>query len=583
MADANCDVTYSLEDDCCGVDLGGSVIEPPTEPPQEPPEEPPEDDSGCPYYCGFGSPEGVQESTFEDVDVIGGMYEQLDVDPTSHPWWAKLSVGGNTGWRPWAGLGSEGALSYRLGDGSLADGNRALSLGALTRASGLESDAIGYNSQALADYAKAFGSGAIVSGVAGLGWGKDVNVDSANGIGIGELVDINAVRGIGIGKASRVDAVEGISVGDGRTLSINDISLGWGHNFGVAVAHPNIIIGKHGTILTGADSSSSIVADYGGHILIGEDTETPYAASQFHNTVIGFQAKARGRACIVIGDKAESRAADNPYVGVSEGRFAFIGGYLAKGSGGCIVSIGDQCDVRGDSAIAVGTHARANYNNTAAVGPNAFAGGVSSTEGIGASAYGVSAQALRDFASALGYSAFANAAQSVAIGLSRIEAGHNYSVALAQGQSSSRNQIAIGGDLWNDGTQYALMINFNNNPNPAIMITPGGKIQFVTSQIVTDSTRTFPLTGDATLDADDHTVTVSTTGGARTITLPPVASVPAGHQYYIRRETATANGVTIVPDGTETIDGDPNYTLDVQWEWVLIEKDGTPGNEWTVS
>lgn len=37
MADANCETSYDLEEDCCGVDLAGSVVEPEIEPPTEPP------------------------------------------------------------------------------------------------------------------------------------------------------------------------------------------------------------------------------------------------------------------------------------------------------------------------------------------------------------------------------------------------------------------------------------------------------------------------------------------------------------------------------------------------------------------
>lgn len=61
------------------------------------------------------------------------------------------------------------------------------------------------------------------------------------------------------------------------------------------------------------------------------------------------------------------------------------------------------------------------------------------------------------------------------------------------------------------------------------------------------------LTANGTLTAYDQVVTASGASAAVAVTLPAVSGV-LGHQYQIKAVNIT-NAVTIVPDGSDTIDG----------------------------
>lgn len=528
-------------DACVDAPVGNTII---IEGPEGPPGPP---GTSCPLFCGTGSPEGVVTSP------IGGIYEQTDAASTSHSVWFKHSGVGNTGWRAWAGMrGGDGAnTALRMGDSSVASGANSIAFGEAAEATGVSSIAIGKNTLASGARSEAFGED------------SEATADDAKAYGVGAKA--NAARALAFGPLAQVDAAEGISIGDGQARSINDISIGYSHDFGAAVAHGSILIGKNASILTGADSSSSTPSLYGGHILIGEDTETPYAASQFQNTVIGFKAKARGRAVIAIGQEAEGRAANNPTTSV-EGRFAAIIGYKAKGSGGCIVCIGDQADVDGDNSVAVGTHA-VSKGSAAAFGPNSDAVGSSTALGHNASAVaggGVAIGSASVAATALG-----------AIGINgHVQAGHENTCVILGQSSTAPNQLMFG-----DEFAPGISVHFNSSPIPAFVIAADGSIQ---TNSISATPVAMPIAGDATLDVNYKTVLMDSTAAARIVNLPASASVPIGTVYTIRRETAGANNVTITPNGAETIDGAANYVLNARWKWVTLYNDGTAGFEWTV-
>lgn len=81
-------------------------------------------------------------------------------------------------------------------------------------------------------------------------------------------------------------------------------------------------------------------------------------------------------------------------------------------------------------------------------------------------------------------------------------------------------------------------------------------------------------TANYTATAADRTILVDATGGARTITLPAVAT-HAGQEYVIKKIDATANAVTIDGDGSDTIDGAATLVLAAQWDGATIQNDGS--------
>lgn len=65
---------------------------------------------------------------------------------------------------------------------------------------------------------------------------------------------------------------------------------------------------------------------------------------------------------------------------------------------------------------------------------------------------------------------------------------------------------------------------------------------------------------NGTFQVGDGIVALDTSGGARTMALPPAASVPVGTQYGIQR--LGGNEASFVPNGTDTIEGvNANYDL----------------------
>lgn len=80
------------------------------------------------------------------------------------------------------------------------------------------------------------------------------------------------------------------------------------------------------------------------------------------------------------------------------------------------------------------------------------------------------------------------------------------------------------------------------------------------------------VTGATVLDASDNKklILADATGGAFSVTLPPVASTPNGYSVIIKRVNSGANAVTVDGDGSETIDGTATKVLNAQYESISI-------------
>lgn len=62
------------------------------------------------------------------------------------------------------------------------------------------------------------------------------------------------------------------------------------------------------------------------------------------------------------------------------------------------------------------------------------------------------------------------------------------------------------------------------------------------------------VTSATTLTENDDVLTVDTTGGGVTVTLPPIAGT-RGKVYWIKKLSASANNLTLSDNGSELIDG----------------------------
>ena len=103
-------------------------------------------------------------------------------------------------------------------------------------------------------------------------------------------------------------------------------------------------------------------------------------------------------------------------------------------------------------------------------------------------------------------------------------------------------------------------------------IFPGSTIIGADSVVVDWNTRTVTTT-PVTLDQDDRTVLVDSSGGNRTVNLP--AAGAARYQVYTIKKIAAANTVTIDPSGAELIEGATTLGLVNDDDSVVIQSDGT--------
>lgn len=81
-------------------------------------------------------------------------------------------------------------------------------------------------------------------------------------------------------------------------------------------------------------------------------------------------------------------------------------------------------------------------------------------------------------------------------------------------------------------------------------------------------------TSSYTVASSDTVVFANATTGNVTITLP-AASGLAGYRFYIKRIDGSANSVTIARTGTDTIDGQTSFTLDLQYTAFGVVSNGS--------
>lgn len=68
-------------------------------------------------------------------------------------------------------------------------------------------------------------------------------------------------------------------------------------------------------------------------------------------------------------------------------------------------------------------------------------------------------------------------------------------------------------------------------------------------------------------------VRVDVSGGLVTVDLPAAAGGP-DREVWIKLTTTADNDCVANPDGAETIDGASDFTLDTDYEWIILRSDG---------
>jgi hypothetical protein len=88
------------------------------------------------------------------------------------------------------------------------------------------------------------------------------------------------------------------------------------------------------------------------------------------------------------------------------------------------------------------------------------------------------------------------------------------------------------------------------------------------SSIVTKSTDYSPT-------ANDHTMLCDASSGPLTITLPNATAADQGRIYIVKKIDASPNGVTVAPNGTQSIDGDRSQVLAEPFELIEVQSNGS--------
>jgi len=97
---------------------------------------------------------------------------------------------------------------------------------------------------------------------------------------------------------------------------------------------------------------------------------------------------------------------------------------------------------------------------------------------------------------------------------------------------------------------------------------------------VDDTLGAYAVTGNKTLDSLDDVVLVDTSAGGVTVTLPAISDeMVRNKREFEVVKTKAANVLTIVPTGADTILGEPDAVVTVQWTALRFR--ATPAN-WVV-
>jgi hypothetical protein len=518
----SCGIVQPDYSGCCESALPGVPL-PPTQGPPGPtgpqgpegpegPEGPPGSEFNCPVYCGTGEPEGVQTS------IVAGLYLQTDRAATSHPYFAKRTGTGNTGWRGWAGLRGSAAGSLEIGDNALATGIDSIAHGENTTASGLRSEAFGKSSIAAGIDSKAWGTGAKALHDFCIAIGLNSQAGSDDEFDDG---DEDSTGCVAIGDGARA----GIADADWNEVR-NAIAIG---NIASAIPRASIAIGWNA-------KAGFVTQDYDA-IAIGTDSEAKSAFSFGDDGIVAIGPRARAT------DSGVSVGKDCNGNGAS---YEFTNAVTAIGTGiyvigDCNVAAGFDTYISGNGCIAMGSHASSWGQGATSGNP---IGGESDAVGSFASVSG--ANNSMAFGPRSSVSADANEAMAIGPIATAQQPG---SIALGPNAvAASKYHMTIGGALAS-GNAGITGIHFNygggstvGGVNPAILVNPDGTIE-----IVKDSAGYIaaPLVANYTLLTTDAGFYVNASGGNIIITLPTWNASSSNPRFWLRRMDSSANTITV--------------------------------------
>ena len=304
------------------------------------------------------------------------------------------------------GLGNSarvtGANAVGLGNSASVTGANAVGLGSGASVTGANAVGLGISASVTGDNAVGLGSSASVTGANAVGLGSNASVTGVNAIGLGTNVKASPSNVVAIGTAANANSNDSIAIGNGAystssgaALSTASVAVGLKAS---AVGNTTIAIGTNAKV---KNSKQGIAigggaADNDGAIVEGDQS-----------IAIGGNTYAKGDASIVIGgddtDNANSRTVDytdirtgnivsanlqtavqqltgvnlgNPRWTTADAGHASVTLGMKAHSGNASIAIGTAADAKTrlsgttdvTNAVAIGTGAKANRDNSVALG-----------------------------------------------------------------------------------------------------------------------------------------------------------------------------------------------------------------------
>lgn len=142
-------------------------------------------------------------------------------------------------------------------------------------------------------------------------------------------------------------------------------------------------------------------------------------------------------------------------------------------------------------------------------------------------------------------------------------------LATLTGASNASSVYSKLGDLW-----------YTNGSGVAVQLTSGSTIISAPSSV--DNFQFDEINTDVTIGPSDAYVVLNVDcGSARIITLPSASAVSVGRIYLIKDATnqSETNNMSIVADGTDTIDGSASITVNSNGACVFVASNGV--NRWS--
>ena len=295
-----------------------------------------------------------------------------------------------------------GGASVAFGNGATVTGTNAVGLGKSANVTGADAVGIGNSASVTGADAVGIGNSASVTGANAVGIGKGASVTGLNAVGIGTGATSNKFNVVVIGTDANADSNDSIAIGNGAystssgaALSTASVAVGLKAS---AVGNTTIAIGTNAKV---KNSKQGIAigggaADNDGAIVEGDQS-----------IAIGGNTYAKGDASIVIGgddtDNANSRTVDytdirtgnivsanlqtavqqltgvnlgNPRWTTADAGHASVTLGMKAHSGNASIAIGTAADAKTrlsgttdvTNAVAIGTGAKANRDNSVALG-----------------------------------------------------------------------------------------------------------------------------------------------------------------------------------------------------------------------